>query len=143
MLEQFRTRQHAADIPRLRCPVIGVVNGSDKPKRIRNPRRNPQEMPYYQRLCGFLRYYKLPEPTPEYRFAAPRLFRFDFAWPRAMLAIEVDGGLFVNGGHNRGAALLKQYEKQNLGVLLGWKILRYSPDQLSNAARDVRAILAP
>jgi hypothetical protein len=31
-------------------------------------------------------------PEREYVFAEGRRFRFDFAWPRQRLAVEVDGG---------------------------------------------------
>jgi hypothetical protein len=44
-------------------------------------------------LC--LRAAGLPEPIREYRFAPSRRWRFDFAWPAAMLAVEVEGGAGV------------------------------------------------
>ena len=40
---------------------------------------------------------ELPEPEREYRFAPPRRWRFDFAWPAAMLALEVEGGVWSTG----------------------------------------------
>ena len=55
----------------------------------------------------------VPAPQAEFRFAPPRRWRFDFAWPLHALALEVQGGLFVRGRHSRGAALLKEHEKLN------------------------------
>ena len=59
------------------------------------------------------------------------------AWPQILAAAEIDGGLFINGAHNRGAYLLEQYEKSNAAQLAGWKVLRYSPEQLSECIRDI------
>ncbi len=74
----------------------------------------------------------LPLPIREYRFAPPRKWRFDYAWPRYMLAMEKQGGLFIQGRHNRGAALLKEYEKLNEAVILGWRVLLVTPQQVNS-----------
>lgn len=70
----------------------------------------------------------------EYRFATPRRWRFDYAIPaadgRGGIALEVQGGLFVNGRHSRGAALLGEHEKLNTAAIMGWKILYTTPRQL-------------
>lgn len=68
--------------------------------------------------------------VPEYQFAPPRLWRFDFADPESMTAIEVDGGLFVGGRHSTGAGIVKDMEKLNHAVLRGWKVLRFQPIDL-------------
>lgn len=139
----------------VRLPVVGTANADDIPvltdavsgpgltKPPRNRKRRKETRPYFQLLCALLRPLGIPDPKAEYRFSADRLWRFDFAWPNAKLALEIDGGLFVNGGHNRGAALLKQYEKSNAAEIAGWTILRYSPEQLAEAARDVAKVLRP
>ena len=81
---------------------------------------------------------KLPEPTMEYRFAAPRRWRFDFAWIGHKLALECDGGGWVNGRHSRGSGIEKDCEKQNAAVTVGWRLLRCTPAML----RDGRALQA-
>lgn len=68
----------------------------------------------------------LPPPTMQYRFCLERKWRFDFAWPDQQLAVELDGGSFVRGGHNRGAQQAKDYEKMNSAVSLGWRVLRFN-----------------
>ncbi len=41
---------------------------------------------------------QLPEPRPEYRFHPTRLWRFDYAWPQERLAVEFDGGQWLQHG---------------------------------------------
>lgn len=74
--------------------------------------------------------YGLPAPEAEHRFAAPRRWRFDWAWPAQKVALEVQGGLFVQGRHARGAALLKEHEKLNEAAALGWRVLFTTPKDL-------------
>lgn len=63
----------------------------------------------------------------EYTFAKPRKWRFDFILPAyGNIAIEVEGGAF-NGGHRRGTEVNKDCEKSNAAVILGWKVLRFTP----------------
>jgi hypothetical protein len=72
----------------------------------------------------------LPLPTPEYRFHPDRRWRFDFAWEKQQVAVEVQGGIWTRGRHTRGAALLKEWEKLNTAATLGWRILYCQPDDL-------------
>jgi hypothetical protein len=74
----------------------------------------------------------LPSPWPEYKFAKPRKWAFDFAWPELMVALEVQGGLWTEGRHSRGAALLKEHEKLNAAACLGWRILFTTPEQVAS-----------
>ncbi len=66
-------------------------------------------------------------PTREYRFAPPRRFRFDFAWPSLRIAMEIDGGIWTRGRHTRGAGVERDMEKLNLAAVNGWRVLRFSP----------------
>ncbi len=61
----------------------------------------------------------------EYRFHESRKWRVDFAFERARLAVEVEGGGWVNGRHNRGAGMEKDMEKYNALTLAGWRLLRF------------------
>lgn len=72
----------------------------------------------------------LPLPKAEYVFAKPRKWRFDFCWLAEGVALEIQGGLFVQGRHTRGAALLKEHEKLNAAAALGWRVLYCSPSTI-------------
>ena len=85
---------------------------------------------YAPMFNAFCRANGLPAPVDEYRFHDARKWRFDFCWPRALVAIEVDGGVWVRGRHNRGAGMIKDFEKINEATALGWEVLRVTPAQL-------------
>lgn len=69
-------------------------------------------------------------PVQEYRFAPPRRWRFDYAWPSRKVAIEVEGGVWIAGRHTRGKGYIRDLEKYNEAALLGWTVLRYTPAQM-------------
>lgn len=73
---------------------------------------------------------KLPKPVPEYRFAPPRRWRFDLAWPGVKVAVEQEGGLWISGRHNRAPGMIKDMEKYNTAALLGWRVFRFTPQQI-------------
>jgi len=83
-------------------------------------------------------------PVSEYRFDPARRWRFDFAWPARKLAVEVEGGIWVDGRHGRGAGMEKDMEKYNRATVLGWAVLRFSPGGVKNgnACREIEAWLA-
>lgn len=65
----------------------------------------------------------------EYRFHPSRKWRFDLAWPEKKIAIECDGMVWQAGGgrHNSDA----DREKINNAVLLGWRVFRFSGNQIN------------
>ncbi len=66
----------------------------------------------------------LPEPEREWRFHPIRRWRFDFAWPDLMLAVEIEGGIYVSGRHTRGAGFEEDCRKYAEAVCMGWRVLR-------------------
>lgn len=87
-----------------------------------------------------------PEPTPEYRFAPPRRWRFDYAWPDARVAVELEGGVHSGGRHVRGAGFERDAEKYNAAAASGWRVLRYTGGMLKRdpvaCVEQVRELLA-
>lgn len=60
----------------------------------------------------------------EYAFCPPRRYRFDFANRKLKLAVEIEGGTWIQGRHNRASSIEADFRKYNLAACLGWKILR-------------------
>ena len=85
-----------------------------------------------------------PRCVPELEFAKPRKFRFDFAFPHAMLAVECEGGSWVGGAHGRGGHFQSDCDKYNLAVEKGWRVLRYTMAQIcdGSAIQQIERILA-
>ena len=77
---------------------------------------------------------RLPPWVEEHRFAVltGRQWRFDFAWPDRMLAIEIDGGAFSCGRHTRGAGFVEDCRKLTAATLLGWRVLRFTAGDLED-----------
>jgi hypothetical protein len=74
--------------------------------------------------------YGLPAPVPEYQFAHPRKWRFDWSWPDKKVAVEIEGGAWTSGRHTRGVGYIADMEKYNTAIALGWRLFRFTPSQL-------------
>lgn len=72
----------------------------------------------------------LPDVVTEHIFHHDRRWRFDFAFPLQKIALEVEGGIWIGGGHSRGSGVSKDMEKYNAAILLGWRVLRCTPSKL-------------
>jgi very-short-patch-repair endonuclease len=66
----------------------------------------------------------------EFRFSPDRKWRFDYCNIELKIAIEVEGGAFTRGRHTRGKGFIDDMEKYNEAVILGWRLLRFTPDKL-------------
>lgn len=65
----------------------------------------------------------------EVRFHPVRKWRFDFLIGDK-LAVEVDGSVYRNGRHTRGAGFEADLVKFNEAVILGYRVLRFSTGQV-------------
>ena len=68
----------------------------------------------------------------EYQAIPGRKFRFDFCFREARLLIEINGGTYSGGAHGRGVGINRDYEKGNLAVLNGWKVLSFDTKQVKS-----------
>jgi len=92
---------------------------------------------------------EIPNYTREYRFVAElvglgkgvrkriadaglRDWRFDFAFIDDKIALEVNGGTWRNGRHNRGSSIRDEYTKLNAASLLGWRVFLFSTDMVKD-----------
>ena len=66
----------------------------------------------------------------EYRFHPVRKWRFDYAIPEHLVALEVEGGVWIGGRHTSPKGFLGDMEKYNTATTMGWKVLRTTPDDL-------------
>lgn len=95
-------------------------------KRLRA--RKPEN--WSRRLLTQCQALKLPIPSLEYLFHPVRRWRFDCVWVEAKIAVEIEGGLWVNGRHNRAQGFLADMMKYNEATRLGWRVYRFSPSQV-------------
>jgi very-short-patch-repair endonuclease len=79
-----------------------------------------------ENLAFQIRALDLPRPEREFVFAKPRRWRFDFAWPLARLAVEVEGGTWGKSRHTTGAGFQGDCDKYNVAALQGWRVLRFT-----------------
>lgn len=85
-------------------------------------------------LSAYWRTLGIGAPVAEHHFHPTRKWRFDYAWPDAGVAVEVQGGIWTQGRHTRGAALKKEWEKLNTAAARGWRILYCEPKELMTLA---------
>jgi very-short-patch-repair endonuclease len=82
----------------------------------------------------FLLLWKTVEGPPlqrEFRFHETRKWRADFAYLPGRVLIEIEGGIWVNGRHNRAAGFNADLEKYLEASLAGWRVFRFGPDQIT------------
>ena len=79
--------------------------------------------------------------TRELKFCPTRRWRFDFAWIDEKVAVEIEGGIFMQGRHNRGKGMEADMEKYNWATINGWRVLRYSGSNFVRAILDLKIIL--
>jgi hypothetical protein len=85
----------------------------------------------FDRQCAFA---QVPVPVGEHRFHPTRKWRFDWAWPQQFLALEVNGGAYIQGRHTRGAGFEKDCEKLSEAAVLGYRVLHVLPAQVASGA---------
>lgn len=80
------------------------------------------------------------EYQEEYRFHPTRKWRFDFAIPSMMVAIEYEGIHSAKSRHTTVTGYSKDTEKYNAATILGWKVLRYTAQTSGNIINDLKQI---
>ena len=68
----------------------------------------------------------------EYQAIPGRRFRFDFCWVKERLAVEINGGTYSRGAHARPLGIKRDYEKGNLAVQFGWRVLQFDADMVKS-----------
>ena len=100
-------------------------------------------------LAQQIRFLKLPDTDYEYRFALEYIghgkdirirlkqaglkdWRFDFAWPELMFAVEVEGITPSGGRHQRIAGFKGDIDKYHAAMDMGWNIYRTTGHLIAN-----------
>ena len=68
----------------------------------------------------------------EYQAIPGRRYRFDFFWVKERLAVEIQGGTYSRGAHARPLGIKRDYEKGNLAVQFGWRVLQFDADMVKS-----------
>lgn len=84
----------------------------------------------------------LSEPEQQYQFDEVRKWRFDFAWPAEKLAVEIHGGQWAQGRHNRGMGMQSDMEKKRAAIAAGWHVLEYGTDDMRDPCRVITQVAA-
>ena len=94
-------------------------------------------------LAAQLRIAGLPEPTFEFRFHPTRKWRYDCAFVEHKILLDVQGGIWMQGKHTRGAGYENDCRKLNAAILMGYRVLHYSPGMIESgeALADLERIL--
>lgn len=93
----------------------------------RRKQPEPSETDAFTRVCSAA---LQTECIREYRFHPTRKWRFDYALPQYMIALEVEGGVWTGGRHTSPKGFLRDMEKYNTAELMGWRVFRTIPDEL-------------
>jgi len=83
-------------------------------------------------LAFQLKAHKAPLFEREFRIDPVRRFRIDIFFPKERLAVEVDGGGWVQGRHSRGGGMDSDAEKSALIARLPARLLRVTPKWIKN-----------
>ena len=74
-----------------------------------------------------------PELKREFVFHPERKWRADFAHIESRTLIEIEGGIYIQGRHNRPQGFAKDAEKYLEAALEGWRVLRLTELQITAA----------
>lgn len=78
-------------------------------------------------------------------FARPRRWRFDFAWPEYLVAVEIEGLVIIHGQlgqgrHHTVSGFKGDMDKYNAAAELGWRLLRFDQGRVKNGSALARTL---
>lgn len=72
-----------------------------------------------------------PELKPQHKFEPTRRWRSDFAHIASCTLIEIEGGLYQQGRHQRLHGYQADCEKYNWATMAGWRVVRLTSAMLT------------
>ena len=118
MAEQWTPEQYK------RYAATGVTPGEKAPKPKHNNKRKSDVIAL---VINTANRSGAEEVQKEFKFHPERRWRFDLAWPGAMIAVEYEGIFSSKSGHTTVGGYTGDCEKYNEAALLGWTLLRFTP----------------
>ena len=106
---------------------LETTEGSDLVSQSTQAPESPLEAQFYQlwvMLGG-------PELKPQHKFEPMRRWRADFAHIASRTLIEVEGGLYQQGRHQRLHGYQADCEKYNWATMTGWRVIRLTSMMLT------------
>jgi very-short-patch-repair endonuclease len=110
-------------------------NGTTVSRAVLAARMDRGDSKAEDRFLTIVRRLQLPEPVQQHRlFDADGHFvaQLDFAWPAALLGVEIDG----YGAHSTPEQLAHDLTRQNRILAMGWELRRYAWVHLTRLWRD-------
>ena len=95
--------------------------------KMRQKRPQPPKTDLFTALC---KSDLCVECVREHQFHPDRKWRFDYAIPSHLIALEVEGGVWTGGRHTSPRGFLGDMEKYNAATLMGWRVFRCTPETL-------------
>lgn len=84
---------------------------------------------------------KLPPAAVQWRFSqsahpntASRKWRCDVVFLDFKVMVEIDGGIWIKGAHSHPLDILRNMRKQNDAMLLGYHVLRFTPEEVTDGS---------
>lgn len=120
-------------LSRARAKSLGIPLPKAKRSRKRGPKQPSSDQgrdKLFDQLCAK---WGLPIPVHEYQFHPERKWRFDYLFD-GWLALEVEGGVYTGGRHTRGEGFLGDIEKYNAAAIMGFTVIRCTPEEVESGA---------
>lgn len=116
-------------------------NFSSNGKQVSIPRERPKAIAWLDLNLAFWANENCLTLEKEHKFS-DRKFAFDYSFPAIKIGIEYNGGIFmVKSGHSSVSGLLRDSEKQNLAVTLGWRVLVLTPLNYQTVLKSLNDLL--
>lgn len=132
----------AKDIEKLNAKGLTHNLQSQTPKPVKKPVKISVEKESIKKLLWyFKREGIITDYVEELQFDDLRKFRFDWAIPDQMIAIEYEGIFSKKSGHTTISGYTKDCIKYNLAIKLGWKVLRYTAKNYQDLGNDLKFLI--
>lgn len=123
-------------IQELQASKVADIN-QDAIEKLKGKKQKQQPAPPVLWIWGQLAAWSLKSgivAVQEFPFHHERGWRFDFALPDKMIAVEYEGIFSKKSGHTTRKGYMKDVEKYKEAAALGWTVLRFT-------AKDYRTVI--